>query len=286
MDFRETFAQELKDFEAHLKEHFAILPRSAAAGLVQLLSAMEYSSLSGGKRFRPLLVLSTLKALGQEPQAGLDFALAVEMVHTYSLIHDDLPVMDNDDLRRGQPTNHKVFGEAMALLAGDALLTEAFAVLSEGFRGQPRLGLELVRILSRAAGARGMVAGQAIDIFPQPGTRPADELRQLHLLKTGALIRAAVEGAACIAEADTDQREFMAQFGEGLGLAFQLADDLQDHGEKGLEPISCVGVLGVEGTKKLLQDTTDLALAALRGAGLEDSLLADLCEFNQSRAHE
>lgn len=205
---------------------------SRSAGVPpRLAEAMGYSLLAGGKRLRPILCLAFAEAVGGGSGAGgilaEDAACALEYVHTYSLVHDDLPSMDDDDLRRGRPTNHKVHGEAMAILAGDALLTEAFALLAA--RGDARSGL-LCRELARGAGAAGMVGGQVLDIAED---RPAqlDYLVRLHRLKTGALIRAACRmGVICAAEelSDAALLEAAEAYGDAVGLAFQIADDLLD----------------------------------------------------------
>ncbi|MGQ0508518.1 MAG: polyprenyl synthetase family protein [Myxococcaceae bacterium] len=192
----------------------------------RLLEAMRYSVVDGGKRLRPILTLAFAEAVARSAPcaAAEDAACAVEYIHTYSLIHDDLPAMDDDDLRRGRPTNHKAHGEAMAILAGDALLTEAFTLLASGAEPQRAL---LVRELAYGAGAAGMVGGQVLDIAVD---RPSDEkyLLRLHRLKTGALIRAACRMGAISAGATAAQLQAATTFGEAVGLAFQIADDLLD----------------------------------------------------------
>lgn len=285
MNFKELFAPELQAVEDHIRDYFQALPREDVTGMKKLLESMEYSALDGGKRFRPVLVLATLEALGQDRKQGLPLALAIELIHTYSLIHDDLPLMDNDDVRRGRPTNHKVFGDAMALLAGDALLTEAFTVIAEAYVDEPRIAVELVTLVGRAAGPRGMVGGQAIDILPSPGQREEWEIRYLHTLKTGALIRVACEGAACLAAAPMHKRENLSQFGKSLGLAFQIADDIQDYNPKKQEPTSFIAALGVDGTRELLERVTAQAESSLEAADLGESKLAKLCRFNLERVH-
>jgi geranylgeranyl diphosphate synthase, type II len=196
-----------------------------------------------------------------------------------------LPLMDNDDERRGRPTNHKVYGEAMALLAGDALLTEAFTVLSHGHANDPRVALELVNLLSRSAGVRGMVAGQALDILPMSEKLSEREIQHIHDLKTGALIHAAVDGAACLAGVDPARRQHLSVFGKCLGLAFQIADDLEDYDAERSEPTSFTSALGVAGTRELLYKVNSQAEHALRAAGLEDSKLSKICQFNLERAN-
>jgi geranylgeranyl diphosphate synthase, type II len=191
-----------------------------------LRDAMAYSLLAGGKRLRPVLCLAFAEAVGRGPlpPATLDAACAVEYVHTYSLVHDDLPAMDDDEVRRGKPTSHVVYGEALAILAGDALLTEAFALLSTG--PDPVRGA-LCHLLARAAGAAGMVGGQVLDIAED---RPAQEayLGRLHALKTGALLRAACMLGVASAGGSAAQLQAASTYGEAVGLAFQIADDVLD----------------------------------------------------------
>ena len=190
-----------------------------------LFDAMEYMLLGGGKRLRPVLCLAAAEAVGGKSEGlVVDFACALEMVHTYSLIHDDLPALDDDDLRRGRPTCHKVFGEALAILAGDALLAEAFALLCRGSEPE-RARLSLM--LATAAGARGMAGGQADDVREQ-WPRSLEFLESLHRRKTGALIAVACSGGARVAGATDAQVGAMQDYGEHLGLAFQIIDDLMD----------------------------------------------------------
>ncbi|MGO9066860.1 MAG: polyprenyl synthetase family protein [Myxococcaceae bacterium] len=191
-----------------------------------LRDAMGYSLLGGGKRLRPVLCLAFAEAVtrGPVPAATLDAACALEYVHTYSLVHDDLPAMDDDEVRRGKPTSHMVYGEALAILAGDALLTEAFALLSAG---PEALRATLVQQLARAAGAEGMVGGQVLDIAED---RPAEEayLSRLHALKTGALLQAACTLGVASCGGSAAQLEAASVYGEAVGLAFQIADDVLD----------------------------------------------------------
>lgn len=284
MKYQELVGKDLAQFEQYLKEYFTLLPRENVEGIKRLLESVEYSILDGGKRFRPMLAALTVEALGEKTNLAWPYALALEMVHTYSLIHDDLPLMDNDDTRRGKPTNHKVYGDAMALLAGDALLTEAFAVIANGYRDTPDLALELVRTLTRAAGLRGMVGGQAIDIIPDKGTKEEWQIRYQHNLKTGALIRAAISGAAVIGSASEEENQTLEEFGKSLGLAFQIADDLQDFEPGKEEATSFVTVLGKDSTQELLKEISDQALAALTVTALEKTRLAKMISYNLERA--
>jgi geranylgeranyl diphosphate synthase type II len=205
---------------------------SMATGVPQALtSAMKYSLVDGGKRLRPILCLAFADAVSRATNGGDlvadDAACAVEFIHTYSLIHDDLPSMDDDDMRRGRPTNHKAHGEAMAILAGDALLTAAFQFLSSGRESELALRAQLVSELARAAGAAGMVGGQVLDIA-QDRTPDLDYLWRLHGLKTGALLKASCRMGAMAGGADRETIECAERYGESIGLAFQIADDLLD----------------------------------------------------------
>lgn len=208
-----------------------------------LVESVRYSVFAGGKRLRPILCLASAEAVGGDPGAALPAACALEMIHTYSLIHDDLPAMDDDDYRRGKPTNHKVFGEALAILAGDALLTEAFHLLSEKerFKGVPAdRVLRVIREIARAAGPFGMVGGQVVDIQSEGRTVGEETLYFIHSRKTGALITASVRSGAILGDATEAQTHALSQYGRDLGLAFQVADD----------------ILNVEGSREVLGKET------------------------------
>ena len=240
-----------------------------------IYEAMSYSLFAGGKRLRPVIMIMTAKMLGAQPETVLPFACAMEMIHTYSLIHDDLPAMDNDDLRRGKPTNHKVFGEAKAILAGDALLTKAFEIAA-GYDVQgvcKKSVLRAISVLAKAAGADGMVAGQMIDI--ESHDEDLELLRHLHSLKTGAIIRAAGVIGAILSGADEESVKAVDDFCLNLGIAFQIQDDILDvmGSEQELgKPIGSdaenhkstyVTICGIEGAKKLAQEYTDRAVKCL-----------------------
>jgi geranylgeranyl pyrophosphate synthase len=224
------------EIEALLAGRLVVAPSDSDPG--RLVESMRYSLLSAGKRLRPLLALAAMEAVGGTPDEPMRIAAAaVELVHCYSLVHDDLPAMDDDDFRRGKPTNHKVFGEATAVLAGDALLTLAFewladagemAVAATGDRGLARRYLLASAALARGAGVSGMVRGQARDMGD---VKPSNlrEVEQLHAEKTGALFRAALEVGAVVADASPAQQKALAQFGMDYGIAFQHADDLADN---------------------------------------------------------
>ena len=195
-----------------------------------LYDAQKYSLLAGGKRIRPVLVLETCSMLGGDQRVALDYAAAVEMVHTYSLIHDDLPCMDDDDLRRGRPTNHKVFGEDIATLAGDGLVTDAFGIILSCPYASAQSRADAALALSQGAGSFGMVKGQVIDMFGESNELSQDELLELHRGKTGALIEAAVRLGCHAAGLTSDDTilEVLADYARKIGLAFQVIDDILD----------------------------------------------------------
>ncbi len=197
--------------------------------LLPLYAAMRYSALAGGKRVRPFLTMETASLFGGEAAKAVYFAVALEMVHTYSLIHDDLPCMDDDDLRRGKPTNHKVYGEATAVLAGDALLTGAFELLCAADLPSD-IVRAAVRVLSEAAGSDGMVGGQLMDLSAENTEIPMDTLIKLHSLKTGAMITAAVRlGLLAAGIFDENKQNALCAYAHYIGLAFQIIDDVLDH---------------------------------------------------------
>ena len=193
-----------------------------------LFKAMEYSLLAGGKRLRPIFALDFCRMCGGDPKDAVPFAMAMEMIHTYSLIHDDLPSMDNDDFRRGRPTNHKVFGEAMAILAGDALLTDAFRVAASAQLKDPSRMGEAIRILADCSGSNGMVGGQVLDIMSEERQISEQEIIDIQSRKTGALIRAACMLGVVAGNSDAQKMEAARTFADALGLAFQIRDDMLD----------------------------------------------------------
>lgn len=195
---------------------------------VSLKEAMNYSLSAGGKRIRPLFLLAVLDLLKVNHSAAWTVGASIEMIHTYSLIHDDLPSMDNDDFRRGKLTNHKVYGEAIAILAGDGLLTYSFGVLARLTEVTAESKLELIDLLSKAAGAEGMVGGQVLDIESERKKVTVDELETIHINKTGALLSFSIEAGAILAEADDKTRKALSDFGFHIGLAFQIQDDILD----------------------------------------------------------
>ncbi len=252
----------------------------------KIYDAMAYSLFAGGKRLRPQIMLMTAKMCGIEPEKALPFACAMEMIHTYSLIHDDLPAMDNDDLRRGKPTNHKVFGEAIAILAGDALLTKAFEVVSayDEENVDKNKVMKAISVLATASGADGMIGGQVIDI--ESHDEDLDLLKYLHSLKTGAIIRASGVIGAILAGADDEQINAIDSFCYNLGIAFQIQDDILDvtgTSEELGKPIGSdeennkstyVTLLGLEKAQKLVKEYTDKAVDSLKIFKNADELIA------------
>ena len=238
----------------------------------QLFEAMKYSLLAGGKRLRPIFAFEFCRLCGTDWKTAAPFAAAVEMIHTYSLIHDDLPCMDNDDFRRGRPTNHKVYGEAMAVLAGDALLTDAFCVAAAANLEGTAIA-DAIGILSECAGSLGMVGGQVLDIQSEERTLSEQEVLDIQSRKTGALIRAACACGAIAGGASDAQFDAACQFAAGLGIAFQIRDDMLDViGTKeemgkgvGTDKIknTFVRLYGLEKCEELVRKYTDYAINAL-----------------------
>ena len=245
----------------------------------RLAEAMRYAALGGGKRFRPLLLLASGEAFGASRETLLPYACAVELIHNYSLVHDDLPSMDNDDLRRGKPACHKAFGEGLALLAGDGLLTLAFEVIARapapsGDAGRKDLAF---REIAAASGVGGMIQGQWLDISLSPAD--ADEASFLELIgkKTGALIRASVAAGALLAGAPPRGLEAAGEYGAAVGLAFQLCDDLADAGRTGSPTgLDAVALFGRDGTRARLEECLAKAREALARGGIDSEELRRL----------
>lgn len=226
MTFAEQLQADIAVIEPALEKY---LSRETGEGYDHIFAAAKYSAMAGGKRLRPVIVLEFCRLCGGDTQKALPFACALEMIHTYSLIHDDLPCMDNDDLRRGRPTCHKAFDEATAVLAGDGLLTAAFETASAAEGVSAETVLHCIRILGQAAGMNGMIGGQVLDMGAEHRKISLDELCLLQSLKTGCLLRAACE-LGCVAAGKTDETtlDMARTYGEKLGLAFQIRDDMLD----------------------------------------------------------
>nr|WP_247739170.1 farnesyl diphosphate synthase [Bacillus sp. 165] len=261
--------------------------------------AMMYSLEAGGKRIRPMLLFATLHAFRKTKDIGLPIACALEMIHTYSLIHDDLPSMDNDDLRRGKPTNHKVFGEAMAILAGDGLLTYAFQIIAEARHESvtDSMKLRLVRELAKAAGPEGMVAGQVADMEAEGKKLSLAELEYIHKNKTGRLLEYSVLAGAILANATEEQLCALMQFAAYLGLAFQIQDDILDiEGTEELigkpvgsdiqnEKSTYTTLFTAQEAKGILNETIQKAQQAIIPLGLQNEYLLAICDLVAKRNH-
>ena len=256
-----------------------------------LEKAMEYSLMAGGKRLRPVLLMAAADAVGKDGAAFLTTGCAIEMIHTYSLIHDDLPAMDNDDYRRGKPTNHKVFGDGIAVLAGAALLTLAFEVMLRQEGAAPETLVTVVSEMSRAAGPYGMVGGQVLDLEGEGRRLDLAALRKIHMGKTGALFCAAIRSGAILAGAKEEELAALTLYAERFGLAFQITDDILDvTGDEAAigkpvgsdvrnEKATYVTLTSLEEAKKLAEDAVDEAVAALDIFGERAAFLRDLALF-------
>jgi len=293
-----TYLQEKREsIDSYLKSYF-----EAPSAPSVLRDAMKYSLLAGGKRIRPILAMASYEACGRDPKDIMPQAAAVELIHTYSLIHDDLPAMDNDDLRRGKPTNHKVFGEAMAILAGDALLTEAFFMMtntrmqdaSPGKNSSPissRTLVMAVREVAMAAGAYGMVGGQAQDILSEDSEPDRDILDFIHLHKTAALIAASVRMGPILANCRGNRLAALTRYGESIGLAFQIIDDILDiegttqelgktaGSDDRKKKLTYPSLFGIEEARRKAKDLIKAAADALRNFSSEADPLRDITQY-------
>src|SRR5688572_19686729 len=281
------------DVQARMEAALARLLPPAAAAPARLHEAMRYATLEGGKRVRPLLAFAAGEVSAADPQRLEVAAAAVEMIHAYSLVHDDLPCMDDDVLRRGKPTVHVEFDQATALLVGDALQSLAFQILSEHrLADEPRQQLEMVKMLAAAAGSRGMAGGQQIDLAATGKALTLPELEFMHIHKTGALIRAAVMiGVACGKEVSAEEKGKLDKFSKSMGLAFQVVDDVLDYDastatlgktagkdSKNGKP-TYVSVMGLPQARQLAQELRADAHAALAGLGAPARRLGELADF-------
>lgn len=282
---------------SEVNEWLACLVPSEDVEPRQLHSAMRYSLLAGGKRLRPALVLASGEAFGAATDDLMPAACAIEMIHTYSLIHDDLPAMDNDDLRRGRPTCHKAFGEALAILAGDALLTQAFRVLTaDAPQRDPAKQVRVIREIATAAGSvEGMIGGQMADIENEGKSVDAETLEHIHRSKTGALITAPVVVGGIIAGASESQLTTLRAFGERIGLAFQIADDILDvtatREQLGKTPgkdlaaskATYPSVHGIEASGRRARELVDEAVEIVSSLGPSTAVLGEIARFIVAR---
>ena len=299
--FQQQLAAVAGKVEARLDELLAPHPLPGEiARPAHLLEAMRYACLGGGKRLRPFLLIETARLFGKADDGVVRAACAVEMVHCYSLVHDDLPAMDGDDLRRGRPTVHKAFDEATAILAGDGLLTYAFDIMGDvGTHADPKIRAALVTGLARAAGLGGMAGGQMLDLDAEQALAPltSSEIERLQAMKTGALLRFAVEGGALAGGAEAAQRAALSEFGYALGTAFQIADDLLDAEsdtahlgkragkDAGRNKATLVAALGLARAKQIRDELARRAEAALAGFGADADVLREAARFTVSRDH-
>ena len=282
MDFKQQYAAYQQAIEQYLEGLFS---QDKPYGRLQ--EAMRYSILGGGKRIRPVLTLEFARLGGIDWHLALPYACALELVHNYSLIHDDLPCMDDDDLRRGQPTTHKKFGETLAVLAGDALQPEAFRLIAEAPCMSDGSRVEAVRVLARACGADGMVAGQVLDTLY--GIQTEEQLKAMYRLKTGVMISGAAELGCVAADMPADMRAQAVEFADQLGLAFQIRDDMLDvignadefgkpiGSDKDEGKVTYVDLLGLDDCGKLVHELTEQAVSAVSDLD-RDGFLTALAE--------
>lgn len=290
-DLKEYVTEKRKLIEEFINEYF-----NPPINPSILHDSVLYSLTAGGKRLRPILCISAYEACGGEKNI-VPYATALEFIHTYSLIHDDLPAMDNDDLRRGKPTNHKVFGEAIAILAGDGLLTEAFTILSNTSYAKisPETLLKVIYEISISAGLRGMVAGQALDLISEGKEPDRETVEFIHLHKTAALIRASVKAGALLAETTEERVSCLEKYGQSIGLAFQIVDDILDiegtteemGKPKGSDlergKMTYPRVFGIEESRKKAKELVDQAIELLRDFGKEAEPLREIARYITKR---
>lgn len=289
---RASAVEILKAHGASVEAYLRSLRGRYADAPPRLLDAIEYSLMAGGKRLRPALVLETARACGANAaqyRSALAAAGAIELIHTFSLVHDDLPAMDDDDLRRGRPTNHKVFGEAMAILAGDAMVTMAFEIIATD--AEPAATPALICDLASASGPIGMIGGQVLDIDGENRSLSYDQLRHLHAMKTGALLTSACRLGAIAAGADASRLEAVTAFGRHLGLAFQIVDDLLDVTSTAEQMGKATGkdadkgkntypsLLGIEGSDRAAKEQLEAALKSIRAFANDGAALEGLARF-------
>ncbi|MEG6522592.1 polyprenyl synthetase family protein [Desulfotomaculum sp. 1211_IL3151] len=293
-----TFNEELKQWSKEVDlalEHY--LPSAETYPMI-IHEAMRYSVFAGGKRLRPILVMAAARAVGGSKEKVMPVACALELIHTYSLVHDDLPAMDNDDFRRGRPTNHKVYGEAMAILVGDALQTLAFELIAQAAEDFPAAAVNRVTWeIARAAGSGGLIGGQVVDLLSEKQEINGATLEYIHRHKTGALFRAAIRAGAILGGATDSQLESLTQYAEQMGLAFQIKDDLLDiegdevkigkplgsdlKNQKSTYP----AIYGLANTKKMAASAAAEAVNALKVFNQEAEFLRDMMHFIINRDH-
>lgn len=257
--------------------------------------AMSYSLLAGGKRIRPVLCLMTHELFAPVPAPALKCSLSLEFLHTYTLIHDDLPCMDNDDLRRGKPTLHKVYPENMALLAGDALLTKSFQIIADSTLKMPERGIRIVSDLAFLSGPEGVIGGQVLDLQAEKRKITPRELKEIHLNKTAKLLMASVRMGAILAGASEKDLKSLSLYAQNIGHAFQIADDILDEigdtkkmgkkagQDKKLDKATYVKFFGLDKSRKILRETVETAIKALKPFGEKAQYLGELARYIASR---
>lgn len=301
MDIKRYLKEKKEIVDSALERYFPSRSGSAAEGVfpTSLHKAIRYSLFAGGKRVRPILSMAAFEAVGGKGEGILPFACALEMIHTYSLIHDDLPALDNDDYRRGQPTCHRMFGEAIGILAGDALLTEAFRLMTDRSKGGLSCGempvVDIVHEVAHAAGMHGMVGGQVLDIESEGKEVDLPIVEYIHTHKTGALILVSVRIGALAGGGDESKMKSLTRYGEGIGLAFQIADDILNVegnavllGKKTGSDLSkgkatYPSIFGVEESKKRARELIELSVESIRTFGPEAQPLREIAWFIISR---
>lgn len=290
---KEILSEQIKQIDKYLEKY--LFQKNNPQSIIY--EAMRYSVFAGGKRLRPMLMLNVCKMCGGDEKEVVPFACAIEFIHTYSLIHDDLPSMDNDDLRRGMPTSHIKFGEATAVLAGDALLNRAFEVVSEYNGDKPQRAIKAINMLAVSSGADGMIGGQIVDMQSEGKKITLDELKYLHLNKTGAIIRSACTIGALMSNATDNEIEAIDEFAQNLGIAFQIQDDILDviGDEKELgKPIGSdsdggkntyVALVGLEKSKELASEYSQKAKKSLEMFGGKAEFLIKLTDYLTKRKY-
>lgn len=296
MDFKSELLQRKNKVEKVLIGYFS----DRLGHQKTIVESMEYSIKAGGKRLRPILLLEVCQMLGGNTEDALAFASAIEMLHTYSLIHDDLPAMDNDDYRRGKPTNHKVYGEGIAILAGDGLLNLAFETMLEKITKSPGImdkGVKAMHIISNASGIKGMIGGQVVDLESEGKKIDEDTLEFIHLTKTSAMIEASIMAGAVLGGATEKQYSHLENYGRSIGLAFQIIDDILDvigdeeklgkkvgsdiDNDKSTYP----SLYGIEESKKMASKLLDKSLEALDMFDSKADFLRELVDFLRVREY-
>ena len=288
MDFKERLKQRAKEVDSYLEQY---LPKESEYPS-EIFEAMRYSIFAGGKRLRPVMLLSACEALGGDGNRAIPFACAIEMIHTYSLIHDDLPAMDNDDYRRGRLTSHKKFGEALAILAGDGLLHHAFEVMSNACVTDCCVETaKAMQAIAHGAGVYGMLSGQVVDVLSEGKQIDEKTMYFIHKNKTAAMLQGALKAGALLAGADKQQVDNMEKAGEKIGVAFQIADDILDitstlqelgkpvHSDEKNEKNTYVTMYGMEESKKMVEKLSQEAIAILETFGERANFLVELTHY-------